>query len=235
MRKYLFLFLIVSSHVLNGKEWRNLRVYQKATHLDTLSPTDWLTSDRERNTLIWKRANKFNLTNNLPQEYVNVLEREYFYKWLYEDMSNKGHEIVWIRMAHFISDKLAKLESVPYALFCGNKILNHADIASEKIFNNAFSELSGLFVSNEILKGNEAKLWDENMLYLEQYIWVEPVYKSMNAKNLKKLKRIAKGQFLYGLVVPKIIRFKGDFLNAEARYNYALNILLPYCRDAHKE
>ena len=55
----------------------------------------------------------------------------------------------------------------------------------------------------------------------------------MDEKSLKKIKRIAKGAFLYALVVPKAIRFKGNLSKAEARYNYAFNRLRVYCKNRY--
>ena len=56
----------------------------------------------------------------------------------------------------------------------------------------------------------------------------------MNSKDLKILDRIAKGKFLYSLLVPKEIRFEGSLSNSETRYNYAINKLRPYCKKAYK-
>lgn len=68
----------------------------------------------------------------------------------------------------------------------------------------------------------------------KQYEWIDSIYKTMDANNLKTLERIAKGKFLYGLVVPKAIRFIGNLSKAEIRYEYAIKVLKPYCENRYK-
>ena len=58
--KWILYFLIVSlSSSLHAKEWKNIKEYQKDTQQEKLSPSDWLKSDRIRNTMIWQQANIF--------------------------------------------------------------------------------------------------------------------------------------------------------------------------------
>ena len=53
----------------------------------------------------------------------------------------------------------------------------------------------------------------------------------MDKSTVKKIERMAKGKFLYGLVVPNAIRFEGDISKAEDRFQYAMNTLRVYCKD----
>ncbi len=228
------LILFIFNNSVSAKEWRSLNTYQKITQKQNLSPSDWLKSDRIKNTLIWQNANKYNLINNLPQEYTKIKERRDFYKWMYNVLSKKGHEMVWIKMAHYISIKLRKMESLPFSIFSSKKILEHANTGSEIVFNNAFLELSVVYKSDKIYKGGRAEKWDKDILYKEQYKWIDDIYKKMDERSLKKLHRIAKGRFLYGLVVPRAIRFKGNLSNAETRYNYAFNTLREYCLNRYE-
>ncbi|WP_341216869.1 Insecticidal toxin complex protein [uncultured Wocania sp.] len=228
------LIFFVFNNSVSAKEWRSLTVYQKNTQKQNLSSSDWLKSDRLKNTLVWQLANQYNLTNNLPDEYRKINERKDFYKWLYQALDKKGHEVVWVKMAHYISTKLRKMESFPYSLFLNIKILEYANSGSKQVFNKAFAELNSIYKSNKIYKGNLAIKWDENMLCKEQYKWIDGIYKTMDKSSFKKIQRIAKGTFLYRLVVPKKIRFKGNLSNAEARYNYAFNYLRVYCENRYK-
>lgn len=227
------IFLVfILNNTLYAKEWHDLKAFQKVTHKEVLSPSDWLKHDRTKNTLVWQQANIFNLQNNLPQEYINIVQRKDFYKWLNTELHNKGHEVVWVTMAHFISKKMHLMEVFPYSIFSKKKIKTYAIEGSETVFNNAFAELNKIYNSQSILKAEKAIEWDKSILKKEQYIWINSIYKKMDAKSLKTLERIAKGKFLYGLLVPKSIRFKGELSNAESRYQYAINKLKPYCENA---
>ncbi|WP_418603086.1 Insecticidal toxin complex protein [Hwangdonia sp.] len=234
MRWITFFIIIIFSNSVSAKEWRNLKTYQKTTEKQNLSPSDWLKSDRLKNTLVWQRANHYNLTHNLPKEYVNIKERKAFYMWLYNELDKKGHEVVWVKMAHFISTKLHKMESFPFDIFTSKRILGYANRGSKLVFNDAFVPLNSIYQSHKIYTGPNAVQWDKDMLYQEQYFWIAPIYKTMDERSLKKFQRIAKGTFLYAWVVPKAIRFKGNLSNAEARYKYAFNTLRTYCKNRYK-
>mgnify|MGYP000468783031 FL=1 len=233
MRWIILFIIIIFSNSISAKEWRNLKAYQKITQKQNLSPSDWLKSDRLKNTLVWQLANQYNLIHNLPEEYNKIKERKDFYEWVYKEIERKGHEVVWVKMAHYISTKLRKMESFPYSIFSIKKILEYANMGSKQVFNKAFVELKSIYKSHKIYKGKEAERWDKNILHKEQYLWIDSIYKTMYEKSLKKIKRIAKGAFLYALVVPKAIRFKGNLSKAEARYNYAFNRLRVYCKNRY--
>ncbi|WOD42533.1 Insecticidal toxin complex protein [Hwangdonia lutea] len=232
--KNLFIIIIIFSNSVSAKEWRNLKTYQKTTQKQNLSSSDWLKSDRLKNTLVWQRANHYNLIHNLPKEYSNINQRKAFYMWLYNELDKKGHEVVWVKMAHYISTKLRTMESFPFAIFTSKRILKYANSGSELVFNDAFVSLNSIYQSHKIFTGNNAVQWDRDMLYKEQYFWIAPIYKTMDERSLKKFQRIAKGTFLYAWVVPKAIRFKGNLSKAEARYKYAFDTLRAYCKNRYK-
>ena len=216
-----------------AKEWKSLNAYHKSTKNQQLPPSDWLKSDRVKNTIVWQKANKYNLQNNLSKEYRNIVERRDFYKWLYTALGKKGHEVVWVQMAHYISKKLHLIEAFPHALLTRQKIKTYANLGSVTVFKNAFPELKTMYNSDGILKGKDADVWDETILKLEQFNWIANIYETMDEKSLHTLVRIAKGKCLYALVVPKAIRFKGELSNAKSRYNYALEMLKPYCENRY--
>ena len=234
MRWIIFFFLLTFNTALSAREWKSLRVYQKETQQESLPPSDWLKCDRTKNTLVWQEANAYNLKNNLPQEYKSISQRRDFYKWLFNELNKREHEVIWVKMAHFISKKMHLMEVFPYAIFSKKDIKAYAKQGSEAVFNNVFIELQRLYNSPSILKAEKALEWDRAILKKEQYEWIDSIYKTMDAKNLKTLERIAKGKFLYGLFVPKSIRFKGDLSKAEIRYDYAIEVLKPYCKNRYK-
>ncbi len=90
------------------------------------------------------------------------------------------------------------------------------------------------FSKDVVLLMKNNKLSPVTIQKKEQYKWIDSIYKTMDAKNLKTLERIAKGNFLYSVFVPKAIRFKGDLSKAEMRYNYAIEVLKPYCENRYK-
>ncbi len=234
MRFLVFIFLILYNHSLIAKEWKSIKQYQKLTQREKLSPSDWLKSDRIKNTVVWQNANRCNLKHNLYQEYLNIVQRRDFYKWLSSQFYKKGHEVVWVKMAHFISKKMHIMEVFPFSLFTKKEIKIYAKAGSETVFNKAFTDLQLLYHSSKIIKDEDATVWDNRILYKEQYIWVNRIYKKINPKSLKTLERIAKRKFLYAFVVPRVVQFKGDLSNPEARFNYAIKILKPYCEKAYK-
>ena len=229
MKTVLFAWVLGISFSVSAKEYKSLRQYQKATHNSTLSPSDWLYSDRRHNTLVWQQANVFNLANNRPKEYRTIAERRDFYAWIDHEFQKMGHEVNWQKMAYFVSSKMRLVQIFPHCVFAFNKVKLYAYQGSEVVFNNAFEKLISLFNSKEILKGNEALKWDEMILHFEQFIWVESVYKSIDDRSLKQIRRMTSGKFWYALAVPKKLRFENDISKPEERYRYGLTILRPYC------
>lgn len=234
MKYVLLCLLICFSNSVYCKEWKNLKTYQKSTLKIHLSASDWLKSDRKQNTLVWQRANIYNLNGNLPEEYTSIIQRRDFYQWIYNELNNKGHEVVWPAMAHYISNKLRLVNTFPLNLLIREKIKNYSYQGSEVVFNSAFQTLRGLLNSQSILKGEAAIKWDSNLLKLEQFDWLATIYSTIDERGLKTISRIAKGKFLYAFVLPKKLRFRGDISKAESRYNYAFLILRTYCKKSRR-
>ncbi|MBP0904582.1 Insecticidal toxin complex protein [Mariniflexile gromovii] len=228
MRIYCFLFLFVLNLSVYAKEWSSIRVYHKVTGKENLLPSDWLKSDRVNNTTVWQQANVFNLEYNLPNEYTGLAERKDFYNWVQAEVEKQGHQVVWFKMVDFITGKLHTMETFPNVVFVNKRIMNYAQSCSEIIFENSFSEIKKLFESAHILNEEAGLQWDKNMLYKEQYVWVDDIINTIDARSLKKIENILQGKCLYGLFVPRAIRFTGDLENKEMRYEYALNTLRPY-------
>lgn len=234
MRWIIFLFLIIFNNFLFAKEWKSLKHFQNTTQKQTLSASNWLKKDRLKNTITWQKANDYNLINNLSEEYTSIEQRSHFYYWLFSELDKKGHEVLWVKMAHFISKKMHLLEVFPYSMFSKKTIKIYANQGSETVFIMAFSRLKKLYLNQEVLTGNIALNWDKSILKEEQFNWINSVYITMDPKSLKTLERIAKGKFLYGLLVPKAIRFKNELFDDQSRYNYAVDVLKPYCKNRYK-
>ena len=213
-----------------AKEWKNLKAYQKETKRDSLILGEWLTKDRKQNSITWQNANAYNLSHLNSEAYTNVGQRLGFYRWIEQELKQKGNEIHWVIMAGFISDKLSKIGVFPYKYFVKKSTIYYTNIGSEVVFKNALPYLKNVLGADEVLKGEAAETWDLEMLHREQYEWVESVYSIMDAKSLEQISEISKGNGIYGLFVPNELEFTGDLKNAEDRYLYAVNVLLPYCK-----
>ncbi|MDO7173817.1 Insecticidal toxin complex protein [Mariniflexile sp. AS56] len=223
-----FLFLFISNLSIYAKEWRSLKAYQEATKQEMLLPSDWLKSDRTHNTGVWEMANAYNLEKNQPQEYSSLASRRDFYKWVQTEVEKRGHQVVWFKMVQFISSKLRVMETFPNVIFVNKKIMTYAQSCSETIFKNSFIEISNLFKLTSVLNEVTGLEWDKRILYKEQYVWVDGFINSIDTRSLNKIETILEGKCLYGVFVPKEIRFTGDLDNKEMRYEYALNKLRLY-------
>ena len=234
MKNGLLILLLCFFNLSTAKEYKNLKEYQKLTGKLQLESSDWLRSDRKNNTAVWQHANLYNLHNNLPLEYQSIKERTDFYLWLFKSLDDKGSEVIWPKMAHYISNKLENVKSFPFNIFTRKEVKRYATKGSETVFSKAFEKIKALYFSESILKSEEALAWDESIIYEEQYVWLQEIYSGIDQKTLKTIDKMAKGKCIYILMVPKEIVFSGDLSNKEDRYDYALNILRPYCKTEYK-
>lgn len=234
MKSFLHLLFFCITTVSFSKEYKNLRAYEKLTGKLQLESSDWLRSDRKNNTTVWQHANLYNLQNNLPLEYQSIKERTDFYLWLYESLDDRGTELLWPKMAHFISNKLENIKSFPFNLFTRKEVKRYAAKGSETVFSKAFENIKALYFSESILKSDDALAWDETIIYEEQYVWLQEIYSGIDQKTLKTIDKMAKGKCIYKLMVPREIVFSGDLSNKEDRYDYALNTLRVYCKTEYE-
>ncbi|NNC50087.1 MAG: Insecticidal toxin complex protein [Flaviramulus sp.] len=219
IRWIIFFNIVLYTNIFYAKEWKSLKAYQLATQNKTLLSSDWLKSDRTKNTTTWKNANVFNLINKLPQEYTNIVQRRDFYKWMYVALELREHEVIWVKMAHFISKKMHLIEVFPYSIFTKKLIKTYVFQGSEIVFNGAFIELKRIYHSQSIIKNEKALEWDKAMLRQEQFLWIQPIYNQMDSKNSTIIRHILQRKFPYCLVVPKSIQFREDISKPEGRYN----------------
>lgn len=234
MKNFLMLLFFSFSFCCNAKEWKSIKAYQKATNLFALKASDWLRSDRKKNTIVWQNANIYNLTNNLPSEYVNIQQRRDFYWWFNTEVSKKGHQVVWPSMSYYISKKLRLTNAFPFNLFLKKEVKMYSNKGSINVFDLCFSDLKKIFFSKEFLKNDSALQWDKDILHNEQHIWIASIYSEMSKKDLNRLESIAKGKWPYSIMVPKEIRFTGNLKNASERFDYAIEKLRAYCIDRYR-
>ncbi|MGY0392904.1 Insecticidal toxin complex protein [Bizionia sp. KMM 8389] len=234
MSKLWLIFLCMLPFLGQGAEWRSLKSYQKETGRLELSAADWLRCDRTQQTNTWILANQYNLENQNPTAYRTIAERRDFYAWYALEITEKGHPVVWPKMAHYISIKLRLTQAFPFTIFIKKHIQAYAYQGSEMVFNQVFPKLKNLYVRQNPLTEEEALLWDKTVLYSEQYEWLEGIYETMSEENLKTIGKMAKGKGVYGLIVPKSIEFKGAISDKNIRYQYALTTLREFCKNKYK-
>ncbi|MFV0572921.1 MAG: Insecticidal toxin complex protein [Xanthomarina gelatinilytica] len=234
MKRFVVIIFMLVLHSVQAKEWKNLKTYQSQTGNRELQASDWLRKDRKNNSLVWQQANVYNLKHNLSSEYQTIKQRTDFYLWLNKALNEKNMDVVWPKMAHFISNKLEKIKSFPFSIFTRKEVKHYAEKGSETVFMKAFETVRELYFSDSVLQSDEALTWDENIIYQEQYLWLEDIYKEVDARTLKTIDKMAKGKCIYTFMVPKEVAFTGNLSNKENRYDYALNTLRVYCKTEYQ-
>lgn len=220
----------------DAQEWKNLNVYQKETGNKTLSKGCWLKKDRTQQNSVWSKANKFNLQQDKGyKKYRNITQIRDFYRWFDSERIKQGHEIKWIGIAGVAANQLCKIDVgiIRFLLVRNPEIVKFANDGSKKVLQFAFPLLKELYFSNTIIKGKAAKEWEIRYGTKEQCVILEPIYKELSPKALKKLERMAKGKGLFCFGVPKELKYEGKIEACDARYEHGLNKLIPYYLSKH--
>ncbi|KAB1067088.1 Insecticidal toxin complex protein [Tamlana haliotis] len=231
MRVFFFVGFLFTAAFGHAKEWSSLNAFEKTTGKTELNASDWLKSDRRKNNSVWHDANVYNLNNNRFLEYETIKQRRDFYLWFDAIMEERGCEVIWPKMASFISNKLRLIDAFPFCMFTKKSVKSYAYQGSETVFNQAFEWLQALYLNERVLKADSALTWDEFIIHKEQYLWLNPIYKDIDEAGLRTIERMAKGKGFYKVMVPKEVRFEEDISVTENRYEYALNVLRTYCEN----
>jgi len=225
--KFLLLALtIFTTYSASAKEFPSLKDYEANKSTDEVNRRHWLKADRESNDKEWREACLFNFSYSTGyKEYRTLEEREDFYQWVADTLRKQGHEIKWVEMAITVTDLIepaAKGESKPS---------KYAIAGSQLVFDSCFVRLQQLFRSEEKLKNDAAKAWDDEMIRYEQEVLIQGMFNTMDIVTLEKIANMAKGKGIYYLYTKKPLRFKGDLRSSQARIDYAHNQLLPYVNE----
>jgi len=225
----IFLFLIHSNFAFS-QEWKNFKLYQKATNNIVLSEGCWLKRDRIKLTTIWKQANKFNLNQiNGYEKYRTISEIRDFYFWFDQERILKGHEINWIGVAAIATNQLSKLDNEFIRTFIvrNKEVVKFANEGSQNVFKFSFPKLKQVYFSIHSLKGIEAKNWDSIHGTNEQCLILEPLYKKLSEKTFNKLERMARGKGIYYFGTPKGLKYEGRLDDCDSRVQFGFNNILP--------
>ena len=229
--KIFFILVFIHNQAIFSQEWKNLRAYQKETHHKKLLEGCWLKKDRKNKTVVWKRANAFNLTlKNGNRKYKSIHEIRDFYLWFDTSIKEQGHEMQWIGAAVIAADKLSHLENkfVQTLIVKNPELVAFVKEGSQKVFEYTFPKLKTIYFSKKIIKGITAKNWDINHSDVEQCVILTPLYEKLSKKSFSQLEKMAKGQGIYALGVPKKLRLEGDLKDCEARILHGVQKLLPF-------
>ena len=194
---------------------------------------DWRVDDRINGTDTWKNANTHNLQQkNGYKEYNSIEQRAEFYKWFQNQTDSKGYETNWAGAAFVVASQMSNIHG-PFVSVMDNDVeadvKQFAEDGNKAIFDNVFGRLRDLN-NGSVLKGSSANAWDTETLTIEQRDIVGPIYARQRPAVLNELSKMAKGQGMYNLGVPKDLRFnpKGNVRDWKQRFNHGMNVSLPY-------
>lgn len=114
---------------------------------------------------------------------------------------------------------MSKLDNPMVAWWVGDDVVKFGNAGNTAIFNDVFDNLDNLY-NGPVLKGSAAASWDAKALHHEQFDVVQPIYAMQSAETIKILTNMATGSYLYGLGVTGPLRFQGDLMNPQDRYNH---------------
>ena len=229
--KLLFFLLLFSVHFIYGQEYNSIRHLKKETNLSEFKNGYWLKKDRKKSTKQWHSANVFNLKVDQGYlKYRTISEIRDFYSWIDIEIKKKGHTVKGIGIAAIVAKQLSILDQrfISFFLVRDKEVIGFANDGSKKVFAFAFPYLKELYFRTTKLKGNAANHWDLERGIEEQCKVLQPLYNNLSNKAFKKLNNMAKGKGVYGLGVPKELRFSGELLDCNDRVKHAIYKVLPY-------
>ncbi len=232
---FIYFFLLLVSSELTAQEWKSIRRYKKETGFSQLQEGCWLKKDRKKDTRVWNEANIFNLTDSKGVEkYKTLIERRDFYVWFDKYRLAAGHEAEWIGYATIISGQFSNLDNAFIRIFIvrSKEVVRFVNCGSKNVFEYAFPLLRDMYLLESPLTGGAAIQWDAIHGRAEQCTVLDPLYKNVSVKALKKLNKMAKGKGIYALGAPKIIRFEGEISDCELRVAHMYSKLKPYYKSS---
>ena len=204
------------------KEYTNEEAYYAENPNGPLDGSDghWLVSDRLNETGVWHNANLVNLQKTYGyNEYTTITQRTAFYGWFTEQITQRGYETNWPGAAYIVAGQMSHLDNWLVAYLVGDDVVKFGNEGNKAIFNDVFGKLSKLY-NGPVLKGQVALKWDNDVLYNEQFIVVQPIYERQSTSTISILTKMAKGQGIYGFGVTGPLRFDGDILNPKDRFSH---------------
>lgn len=114
---------------------------------------------------------------------------------------------------------MSNMDNPLIAWWAGDDDVSFANAGNKAIFNDVFDNLRDLY-NGPVMKGVTAEAWDAATLRNEQFNAVQPLYEKQSASTIIVLSKMSKGQSIYGPGVTGALRFEGNLLKAQDRYNH---------------
>jgi RHS repeat-associated protein len=201
---------------------------------------DWLKSDREMNTDVWGKANKFNLQQKDGfKQYNSIEQRTGFYGWYAVQEYLRGGETKWAGAAFIVAKQMTLMDvfynsgdlQMIYGVKDAKDLNGFANAGNKAIFDDIFDNLRDN-LNGVPKKGAAATQWDAQTLHREQFDVVQPVYEAWIKYNPKLnyyLQEFASGKGLSRFMrMPSQLKFEGKIMNAQNRYNHGMNKNVPF-------
>jgi hypothetical protein len=220
--------------LLEFKNYEAYQAYAKKNGIDALEASamggqgHWLKSDRKNNTDVWSAANSFNLQQeNGQNQYTSISQRSAFYGWFSDQMDAKGSETNWPGAAAIVANQMTWMDNPLMQAYAGEDAVKFANAGNKAIFNDVFDNLRNLY-NGPVLKGQAAANWDAATLHHEQFDVVQPIYMAQSPATVSLLNSMAKGEGIFGLGLTPSLRFQGNILNPQDRYNHGAGRVTNY-------
>jgi len=232
--KIKYIIIVFTLLVFNNsytQEWKSLKAYQIETGNNILLDGCWLKKDRKKQTEVWNKANIFNLSAiNGNLKYSSISQIRDFYNWFDVERKKKGHEIIGVGIASVAANQLSKMDNffIRFFIVRNKEIVQFANNGSKKVFEFAFPLLKEVYFSKEILKNENARLWDLKHGEIEQCEILEPLYYKLSFKAIYRLEKMAKGNGIFNLGVPNELKYEGKIDNCQTRFEHGKTKLLLY-------
>jgi hypothetical protein len=198
------------------------------------------------------------------EEYKSISQRTSLYNWYDEMREVQGHEVLWPGAAWIVASQMKNLDdpSKLLAIKVRSNLHNLYDLlatafesedrpgsqvvaklvkfgnhGNKAIFDDVFPKLATLFqdgLKGKLLKGEQAKKWDEDTLRHEQFDVVDPIYKIYTKDDkvmVDLLTAMASGSGVFaigGVAIAGGLDFSGDILNPADRYKHGMVVVTKF-------
>ena len=201
---------------------------------------DWLRGDRELNSTTWQKANAFNLQQaDGYKQYTSIKQRAGFYGWYAVQEDLRGGETKWAGAAYIVAKQMTLMDifymsgDLPrlYGAKDAKNLNGFANAGNKAIFDDVFDNLRDN-LNGAPKKGTAANDWDKATLRHEQFEVVQPIYEAWVKYNPKLNNYLQDFASYKGLArfmqLPPQLKFEGNIMNAQDRYNHGMNKVVPF-------
>jgi len=227
-KSFLCLFVsILSILQVSAKEYKDKQDYKIQTGKDEISRKDWLTEDRQNNTLQWQGACTYNFAYaGGDKEFANAGQYSDFMFWLKTTFEKNGYQII---MPLILTEYFFRLEEMATSTLAGEERNTYGKNIAKLIFTSTYQDLQ-IAYNGETLKGEEASKWDKALLAKIEKEITQPYYDRMATVTLEKVSAWFKrdGLLERKLYPAELTWTTGDLRKADDRIKYFGETYLAY-------